>query len=134
MVSATLPEAGSWVTSVRLRRISGRFLSVLITLFGLLFLTFSMGRLLPADPVLTVTGAEVDRQTYERVYQELGLDRPVWEQFAAYVGNVLRGDLGRSTTTGHPVVSDLFAVFPATIELAVVAVLWGVLLGVPLGI
>jgi peptide/nickel transport system permease protein len=134
MVSATVLETGSWVSSARLRRVSGRLLSVLITLFGLLFLTFSMGRLLPADPVLTVTGAEVDKQTYERVYTELGLDRPVWEQFAAYVGNVLHGDLGRSTTTGHSVVSDLFAVFPATIELAVVAVLWGVLLGVPLGI
>ena len=134
MVSATVLETGSWVSSARLRRVSGRLLSVLITLFGLLFLTFSMGRLLPADPVLTVTGAEVDQQTYERVYPELGLDRPVWEQFAAYVGNVLHGDLGRSTTTGHSVASDLFAVFPATIELAIVAVLWGVLLGVPLGI
>ena len=135
MVSATVLETGSWVSSARLRRVSGRLLSVLITLFGLLFLTFSMGRLLPADPVLTVTGAEVDKQTYERVYTELGLDRPVWEQFAAYVGNVLHGDLGRSTTTGHSVVSDLLGVFPATIELAVVvAVLWGVLLGVPLGI
>ena len=134
MVSATVLETGSWVSSARLRRVSGRLLSVLITLFGLLFLTFSMGRLLPADPVLTVTGAEVDKQTYERVYTELGLDRPVWEQFAAYVGNVLHGDLGRSTTTGHSVASDLFAVFPATIELAIVAVLWGVLLGVPLGI
>ena len=49
------------MSSARLRRVSGRLLSVLITLLGLLFLTFSMGRLLPADPVLAVTGAEVDK-------------------------------------------------------------------------
>src|SRR5688572_3608590 len=124
MIAATaLGTGGSWTSYPRLRQVSGRLLSVLITLFGLLFLTFSMGRLLPADPVLTVTGAEVDRQTYERVYQELGLDRPLWEQFGAYAGKVLQGDLGRSTTTGQSVASDLFAVFPATVELALVAVI-----------
>ncbi|WP_342241616.1 ABC transporter permease [Inquilinus sp. OTU3971] len=119
---------------LRMRRLSGRTLSVVVTLIGLMLLTFSMGRLLPADPVLAVTGSEVDKVTYDRVYQELGLDQPVWWQFLSYVGRVATGDMGRSLTTGQPVSADLLSVFPATIELALVAILCGTLVGVPLGV
>ena len=119
---------------LRMRCLSGRVLSVVVTLVGLMLLTFSMGRLLPADPVLAVTGSEVDHATYERVYRELGLDQPVWQQFLSYVGRVATGDMGRSLTTGQPVAADLMTVFPATIELALVAILCGTLLGVPLGV
>jgi peptide/nickel transport system permease protein len=119
---------------LRTRRLSGRTLSVVVTLIGLMLLTFSMGRLLPADPVLAVTGSEVDSATYDRVYQELGLDQPVWWQFLSYVGRVVTGDMGRSLTTGQPVSADLLSVFPATIELALVAILCGTLVGVPLGV
>jgi len=119
---------------LRMRRLSGRTLSVVVTLVGLMLLTFSMGRLLPADPVLAVTGSEVDKATYDRVYQELGLDQPVWQQFLSYVGRVATGDMGRSLTTGQPVSADLLSVFPATIELALVAILCGTLVGVPLGV
>jgi peptide/nickel transport system permease protein len=119
---------------LRTRRLSGRTLSVVVTLIGLMLLTFSMGRLLPADPVLAVTGSEVDSATYDRVYQELGLDQPVWQQFVSYVGRVVTGDMGRSLTTGQPVSADLLSVFPATIELALVAILCGTLVGVPLGV
>ncbi len=126
------PSAGA--RRARLGRLAGRAVSLALTLLGLLALTFLMGRLLPADPVLAVTGFEVDRPTYERVYLELGLDRPLWEQFLSYVGGVLQGDLGRSTTTGQPVAVDLLRVFPATFELALTAALIGSLLGIPLGI
>lgn len=119
---------------LRMRRLSGRALSVVVTLVGLMLLTFAMGRLLPADPVLAVTGSEVDKATYDRVYQELGLDQPVWWQFLSYVGRVATGDMGRSLTTGQPVSADLLTVFPATIELALVAILCGTLVGVPLGV
>jgi peptide/nickel transport system permease protein len=118
----------------RLRRLLGRTLSIVTTLFGLLLLTFSMGRLLPADPVLAVTGSEVDKATYDRVYQELGLGEPVWQQFLSYVGHMATGDMGKSLTTGQPVSTDLLAVFPATMELALVAILFGTLVGVPLGV
>jgi peptide/nickel transport system permease protein len=116
------------------RRITGRIVAIATTLFGLLALTFAMGRLLPNDPVIAITGPEVSREVYDRVYLELGLDRPVWEQFLSYVGRVLRGDLGVSTTTGQKVFTDLLTVFPATIELAIVALVVGIALGVPLGI
>ncbi|CAH1653659.1 dipeptide ABC transporter membrane subunit DppB [Hyphomicrobiales bacterium] len=119
---------------LRLRQFSGKAVSVMVTLVGLLLLTFTMGRLLPADPVLAVTGSEVDRATYERVYNELGLGEPIWSQFASYIGRILTGDMGQSLTTGRPVTQDLLTVFPATIELALVAMLCGTLIGVPLGI
>jgi len=133
-VTAVLPIASPSAGGVTARRYGGRALSVVLTLLGLLLLTFVMGRFLPADPVLSVVGHEVDRETYDRTYRELGLDRPLWQQFAGYVGDVLQGDLGQSRTTGHSVAQDLLTVFPATIELALTAVVIGTLVGVPLGI
>ena len=114
--------------------LSGRIVSMVITLAGLLLLTFMMGRLLPADPVLAVTGSEVDKATYDRVFLQLGLDKPVWQQFTSYVGNVLTGNFGNSLTTGQPVLKDLLSVFPATLELATAAMIVGALVGVPLGV
>lgn len=125
---------GAIPTSAALRTGLGRIASVLFTLLGLLALTFFIGRLLPADPVLAVTGQEVTKATYDRVYLELGLDRPMWQQFLAYIGGVLQGDLGRSTTTGQPVMQDLMRAFPATLELALSAAIIGSLIGIPLGI
>lgn len=116
-----------------LRRLAGRAVAVVTTLLGLLFLTFSMGRLLPADPVLAITGAEVSKEVYDRVFNELGLGQPVWMQFLAYVGKIATGDLGTSATTGQPILTDLLTIFPATIELAVIAMIIGAIVGVPLG-
>ena len=118
----------------QVRRLVRRVISIAITLLGLLLLAFTIGRALPADPVLAITGPEVDKATYERVYLDLGLDRPVWEQFATYVGDVVTGDFGVSIITGHPVFTDLQAVVPATLELAIVAILVGSIIGVPLGV
>ena len=115
-------------------KVAGRIVAFATTLLGLLFLTFSMGRLLPADPVLAITGPVVSKEVYDRVFLQLGLDKPVWQQFLSYVRQVLSGDLGVSATTGQPIIVDLLQVFPATVELAVVAMLVGVLMGVPLGI
>ncbi len=125
---------GFMPTPSRLRALAWRAASVALTLVGLLALTFFIGRLLPADPVLAVTGFEVDRETYDKVYRELGLDRSVWQQFLSYMGGVLQGDLGQSTTTGQPVVKDLARAFPATLELALAAAIVGSVIGIPLGI
>ncbi|APO79018.1 dipeptide ABC transporter permease protein (plasmid) [Rhizobium etli 8C-3] len=129
-----LVHAPSHPLAMALRRLAGRVLAVITTLLGLLFLTFSMGRLLPADPVLAITGAEVSKEVYDRVYNELGLGRPIWAQFLDYVQKVATGDLGTSATTGQPILTDLLTIFPATIELAVIAMIVGALVGVPLGI
>jgi len=109
-------------------------LSVAGTFLGLLFVTFFFGRVVPIDPVLAAVGDRAPAEVYERVKRELGLDRPLPEQFARYVGQVVRGDFGRSVLTSNPVLVDIKRFFPATLELATVATLIGVVLGIPIGV
>jgi peptide/nickel transport system permease protein len=105
-----------------------------LMLLALMLVTFLIGKAAPIDPVLKVVGDRATPEVYEAAKIELGLDRPIVEQFARYVWRVTKGDLGQSTSTGRPVVEDLLLYFPATIELATFGILLGVLLGVPLGI
>ena len=108
--------------------------SVLLTFFGLLLITFLIGRVVPVDQVLSVVGERASAETYEQVRQELGLHLPLWKQFATYVAHVLRGDLGKSVLTANTVAADIVRVFPATLELATTATLLGVAFGVPMGV
>lgn len=107
---------------------------IFITLFGLLTMTFVIGRLMPIDPVLAVVGPDADSSTYEQVFQQMGLDRPIWIQYFYYLQDMLSGDFGYAILTGSPVINDIIRVLPATIELASVAIIFGVGLGVPLGV
>jgi peptide/nickel transport system permease protein len=117
-----------------LKRIAGVLLSVAFTFLGLLLVTFLIGRVVPIDPVLAAVGDRAPPDVYARVREELGLDLPLWQQFARYVGDVLQGDLGQSVLTARPVLEDVARVFPATLELATAAIVIGVLIGVPAGI
>lgn len=108
--------------------------TIVVTLFGLLVLTFTIGRLMPSDPVRAIVGEEADRETYMRVYERLGMDRPLYEQFFRYVGDILAGNFGNSLRTGRPVIEDIMNVMPATIELATVAIIVGAGIGIPLGV
>ncbi|MGB6008204.1 ABC transporter permease [Castellaniella sp.] len=105
-----------------------------VTIFGLLLVTFMIGRVVPVDPVLVIVGDRATAEVYARVYAELGLDQPLYHQFLMYLYKVAQGDFGTSVLTSQSVVRDIAAFFPATIELAVTGTLIGVLLGVPLGI
>lgn len=119
------------------RRLSwlGRTLATMaVTLLGLLALTFFIGRVMPVDPVTAIVGEQVDQLTYDKVYRELGLDKPLTTQFAIYIRALLQGDFGTAIATGHPVIDDVVRVFPATVELATLGLVGGVLLGVPMGI
>lgn len=115
-------------------RLSKRLLGACVALMGLLTLTFCIGRIMPLDPVLAIVGSDADRSTYLQVYHQLGLDRPIYVQFAYYLRELAHGDLGRSLLTGNDVVADIARVFPATVELGSAALLFGVLFGVPLGV
>lgn len=127
--------AGGSPPSLRLlKRVAGILLSVAFTFLGLLLVTFLIGRVVPIDPVLAAVGDRAPPDVYARVREELGLDLPLWRQFAHYVGDVLQGDLGQSVLTARPVLEDVARVFPATLELATAAILIGVLVGVPVGI
>ncbi|WP_313389295.1 ABC transporter permease, partial [Rhodospirillum rubrum] len=107
---------------------------VAITLLGLLLVTFLIGRLTPIDPLLALLGDRASAATYAAARQRLGLDLPLWRQFAVYAGEILRGNLGRSTLTGQPVLADIAQFFPATFELASLAIFFGVVFGVPGGV
>ncbi|MBL27010.1 MAG: peptide ABC transporter permease [Rhodospirillaceae bacterium] len=108
--------------------------SVAATILGLLLVTFFIGRVIPVDPVLAVVGDRASAETYAAAREAMGLDEPLWRQFLIYLGGVLRGDFGQSVLTGRPVLADIGRFFPATLELATLATLIGVLAGVPLGV
>ena len=108
--------------------------SIVVTLFGLLVLTFIIGRMMPVDPVLAIVGDEASQATYDRVYARLGLDQPLYVQFFRFVSDVLRGDFGVALVSGRPVVEDIIRVFPATIELGTISIILGAGLGIPLGV
>jgi len=108
--------------------------SVILTFLGLTAVTFVIGRVIPIDPVIAVVGDRASQETYERVRLELGLDRPLYEQFWIYLGKILEGDFGTSVLTSRDVLQDIVHFFPATLELATVATILGVLLGIPMGV
>ncbi|MEQ5774564.1 MULTISPECIES: ABC transporter permease [unclassified Thalassospira] len=108
--------------------------SVIITFFGLLLVTFLIGRILPIDPVIAAVGDHASEAIYNRVREEMGLNLPLWQQFFVYVNNVLHGDFGKSILTSQPVLHDIARVFPATLELATLGTIIGVILGVPTGV
>jgi len=105
-----------------------------LTFLGLLFVTFVIGRVIPIDPVLAIVGDRALPEVYERVKLELGLDKPLTTQFVRYVAETATGNFGKSVLTGNPVLDDIRQFFPATLELATLATLLGVALGVPAGV
>ena len=118
----------------RAKRIGGVFLSLILTLLGLLLVTFIIGRVMPIDPVLKVVGDRATQAQYDAAYLAMGLDKPLYIQFFTYIGDVLQGDFGKSISTGQLVLDDIKRVFPATVELATLGTLIGVSIGVPLGV
>ncbi|MGQ0677521.1 MAG: ABC transporter permease [Rhodospirillales bacterium] len=121
--------------SLKFAKIAGReTLSVAATFFGLLLVTFLIGRVVPIDPVLAVVGDSAPMEVYNRVKAEMGLDQPLWRQFCVYIVKATSGDFGRSVLTSNLVLDDIRRVFPATLELATLATLLGVALGVPAGV
>ncbi len=118
----------------RARALVATLASVPITLFGLILITFLIGRVVPIDPVLAIVGDRAPQDVVARTRLELGLDKPLPEQFVRYVGQLARGDLGRSVMTSNRVSADIARFFPATLELATAALLVAVALGVPLGV
>jgi len=108
--------------------------AISVTMLGLLFVTFFIGRVMPVDPVLSIVGERATKEIYDAAYIALGLDKPLIVQFFYYITDVLQGDFGKSLRTGFPVANDIKRVFPATMELATIGTFIGVFLGVPLGV
>ena len=102
-------------------------------LIGLSLLLFAWVRALPGDPARALLGQRATPASVENVTRLYGFDRPLHEQYLTYVGALLRGDFGTSTQTGQPVVELFKNGFPATVELALLALAFAVVLGIPLG-
>lgn len=120
---------------VRRLKAVGRFgVVILLTYLGLLAVTFFIGRVIPVDPVLAMVGDSAPAHVVARVREELGLNKPLYEQFYIYMRKVLQGDFGTSVLTSNPVMQDIRRAFPATLELASLGIFLGAGLGVPLGV
>src|SRR5262245_28818727 len=111
-----------------------RLLLAVPVLFGVSLLVFGVLRLAPGDPAAIMLGAQATREDVERLRRDLGLDRPLPVQYAAWLGRVARGDLGRSIPLGREVLPEVLLRFRATIILTAGALVVAVLLGVPAGI
>ncbi|HVT43083.1 MAG TPA: nickel ABC transporter permease [Thermoanaerobaculia bacterium] len=111
-----------------------RLLQIVPITFGILTLIFSLIHLIPGDPALQIAGENARAEDVQRVRAQLGLDKPVWEQYVIYLRNLARGDLGTSFRTGERVSTEIFQRYPATIELALGGMVIAILVAFPLGI
>ncbi len=105
-----------------------------ITFLGLIAVTFFIGRVIPVDPVLAIVGDRAPQSVVEAARKQYGFDLPLWEQFFFYVKRALTGDFGTSVLSTYPVMQDIRRVFPATLELATLGTLIGLVFGIPLGV
>jgi dipeptide transport system permease protein len=118
-----------------LRFVFTRLSLIIPTFFGMTLLAFFLIRLVPGDPIETLAGERgIDAVRHAVLLKEYGLDKPVMVQYGIYISKVLQGDLGKSVITQTPVLTEFAALFPATIELAMCAIVFALLLGIPAGI
>ena len=118
-----------------IRFVLSRLLMLVPTFVGVTLAAFAFIRLIPGDPVELLVGERgIDPARHARLLHELGFDRPLWEQYLGFLGNVLSGDLGKSIVTKQPVLNEFLTLFPATIELSVCALIIAVVIGLPAGI
>lgn len=111
-----------------------RILIAIPSILGVLIIVFAMVRLAPGDPATLLAGEFADAATVERIRERFGLNRPPHEQFLLFISGVAQGDLGRSTRTNRLVTADLADYFPNTLELALAATLFALLVGVGAGV
>jgi len=111
-----------------------RLCFALVTLLAVLTLVFLLVRVLPGDPAQVILGDQASREAILALRARLGLDRPLIVQYTEFLAGALRGDWGTSMVSGRPVIAEVAAVLPWTIELTVVSLGLGSLLGVPLGV
>jgi peptide/nickel transport system permease protein len=111
-----------------------RLLSALVTLFAVMTLVFVLVRIVPGDPAQVVLGDQASQEAIEAMRIRLGIDRSMAEQYVEFISNALVGDWGTSMVTGQPVLAEVLKVLPWTIELTVVSLALGAVIGIPLGV
>ena len=116
-----------------LRFVVRRLLLMIPVLFGLSLLLFAWLRALPGDPARALLGERATPEGIARLNEQYGFDKPLVEQYLAYIGRLITGDFGSSPRTGEAVLPTFLERFPATIELAVAALIFAIAIGIPLG-
>jgi ABC-type dipeptide/oligopeptide/nickel transport system permease component len=111
-----------------------RILQSIPILIVVLTLVFMVVRVLPGDPAVAALGDYASEESVQALREKLGLNEPIWLQYIKFLGSLATGDLGVSAITGYPVAKQVVSVLPYTLELTFCAILFGYLLGVPLGI
>ncbi len=111
-----------------------RLLAAVPTLLAVLTLVFVIVRIVPGDPALVILGDQATPDAIAALRTRLGLDRPIWAQYLGFIGAALMGDIGASMVTGRPIMDEVTAVLPHTIDLTLAAMLVGIVIGVPVGI
>jgi ABC-type dipeptide/oligopeptide/nickel transport system permease component len=117
-----------------LKLLVDRFLTTIPALIGVVVVSFLLTRVLPGDTAAYFAGPAATPQAIEQVRKQLGLDKPMPEQFARYVADLAKGDLGKSLTTGQPVLSDIKSRLPASAELTLFGLILALIIAIPLGI
>jgi peptide/nickel transport system permease protein len=117
-----------------IRYLVTRLLYAVPTLLAVLTLVFVLVRVVPGDPAMVIMGDQATPEALNDLRARIGLDQPLWKQYLTFMGQVLSGDLGRSLISNRPIIADVAAVLPFTIELTVAALLIGIVAGVPLGV
>ena len=111
-----------------------RLLAAIPTLLAVLTLVFIIVRIVPGDPAMVILGDQATPEAAAALRSRLGLDVPIWTQYFRFVGAVLTGDFGASMVTSRPILAEVGAVLPHTVDLTLAAMLVGVAVGVPVGI
>jgi peptide/nickel transport system permease protein len=111
-----------------------RILSALVIMWAVATIVFICMRVIPSDPAQVVLGNYATEETLKAFRRDMGLDRPLWVQYAEFINQLVRGDLGRSMITNRPIGEQIWALFPYTFNLAVTSTLLGAIIGIPLGV
>lgn len=117
-----------------MKYIMKRILQMIPSILLVLLITFTLTRIVPGDSARMMAGEQAPEEAVERIREEMGLNKSIPEQFVLYVTDVVQGDLGTAWHTGKPVTQDFARFFPASLELALVALCIAIVIGIPIGI
>jgi peptide/nickel transport system permease protein len=117
-----------------LRYVIRRLMWLVFVLLGLCAITFTLSRIVPSDPAASYLGPRPRPEQVEKVRVQLGLDKPLYIQFAYYLRDLSHGDLGESLRTHRPVLQGIWEHLPASLELMIIGIFIALLVGIPLGV
>ena len=115
--------------------VARRLMLMVVAALGVTLISFVISHAVPADPVVSNLGQQASQrpEIVAAFKQRWGLDRPLYEQYFAFVGNLVHGDLGTSINTRRPIMTDVSQFLPATVELSTAAIGFALVVGLPLG-